>query len=391
MPLDDASNELFMDRLEHSAPLFEGPPPQRKEISARHHHHRRRPWVVRHKAATVLLVLLALIAGTGIGLVLFIRSLLGGIEHLGDPFAGLGTRPPYATGAAGQPVTFLVLGSDSRIDSKDPSQWEVGAQRTDTIMVMQISGDRKRVNVMSIPRDSWVTIPANDVVDHDSRAKINAAYSWGGPTLLIRTVENVTGIHIDHFAIANFESFKTLTDELGGVDITLTQPLDLTGRQDAANSDNVLAPGAHRLTGEQALVYARERYTLPDGDFGRIKRQQNWMRSILKAAVDGGTLTDPVKLAGLIETVTKTVAVDDALTTSAMIDLASSMTGIRSSNVNFFQAPVQGTSTSADGQSIVLLDAVTLAEVSRAFQTDSISQYVAEHPDKLNVLGGVVN
>lgn len=82
---------------------------------------------------------------------------------------------------------------------------------TDTVMIVQISGDRQHVSVMSIPRDSWVSIPGK----YD--AKINAAYSLGGPSLTIQTVEQVTGIRIDHFMIADFESFKTLTDEIGVV------------------------------------------------------------------------------------------------------------------------------------------------------------------------------
>ncbi|MDY3677844.1 MAG: LCP family protein [Actinomyces urogenitalis] len=323
---------------------------------------------------------------------LWVRHLLGGIGSLGDPFAGLPSRAPYATSsAADEPVTFLVLGSDSRIDTSDPSQWEVGAQRTDTIMLVQIAGNRHSANVMSIPRDSWVTIPANQVIAHESRAKINAAYSWGGPTLLIQTVENNTGIHIDHFAVANFESFKKLTDDLGGVEVTLTQPLDLRGIQDAATSDKVLEPGTHTLTGEQALIYARERYTLPNGDFDRIKRQQNWMRAILKATISKDTLTSPSKLARLVSTIKDTVATDRALTASEITSLATSLKDVRTDDVSFFQAPVTGTSMSEDGQSIVLLDLPTLAEVAQSFQDDTLTDYVKNNGDKLNMLGDVVN
>lgn len=393
--IEPTTNEEFLTNLDASAPLFEGEAPTvSEEVPLRHHQRRRRrrSWVQRHRALTVLLVILLLLGGGIAGGAYWISQQLGAIGTIKDPFSGLSTRAPYAqTTADADPVTFLVLGSDSRLDTSDPSTWEAGAQRTDTIMIVQVSGDRQNVNVMSIPRDSWVTVPANKVVDHDSQAKINAAYSWGGPTLLIQTVENVTGIHIDHFAVANFQSFTELTDELGGVEITLTQPLDLTGKQKAAGSSEVLQPGTHVLTGEQALIYARERYTLPNGDFDRIKRQQNWMRAILKAAISKDTLTDPAKLTNLVGTVKETVSTDEGFTASTMISLGRSLSGVRSDDVAFFQAPVTGTSASSDGQSIVLLDAPNLAKVSKAFQTDSVTEYVAVHKDELNMLGGAVN
>lgn len=383
----------FLDGLKSDDALFEGEAPEQVEDEPRRRKKRKkRPWYKKHKAATVLLILLALLLAGVAGGTLWVRSQLSAIGSLGDPFATLSNRAPYAQTTADQePVTFLVLGSDSRIESADPSQWEVGAQRTDTIMLVQVAGDRKNVNVMSIPRDSWVPIPANQVIGQESYAKINAAYSWGGPTLLIQTVENLTGIHIDHFAIANFESFKALTDQLGGVEITLTQPLDLTGAQDAANSSNVLQPGTHRLNGEQALIYARERYTLPNGDFDRIKRQQNWMRAIMQEAISRDTLTNPVKLAGLIGTIKSTVATDEAFTASAMTKLAQSLSDVRSDDVNFFQAPTNGTGTSDDGQSIVVVDNAGLAAVSEAYKTDTVTQYVGEHQDQLNMLGNEVN
>ena len=404
VPINEQSTAAFFDQLESSGDLFQGPPPTEEEreeerrkhrAAARKHSSKRRkaaaPWWKRHKSAVVLLVIFALLLAAAGGAALWLRSTLNNVEHLGDPFTQVATRAPYATTTATEkPLTFLILGSDSRIDSSDPSQWEVGAQRTDTIMLAQISGDRKHVNVMSIPRDSWVTIPANQVIGEPSQAKINAAYSWGGPSLLIQTVENTTGIHIDHFAIANFESFKTLTDELGGVDITLTQPLDLTGKQDAASSSNVLQPGPHKLTGEQALIYARERYTLPRGDFDRIKRQQNWMRAILRQAVSDDVLTNPLKLTSFVSQVTKTTAVDNGLTSSAMISLAQSMTSIRPGDVAFFQAPTDGTGNEG-GQSVIYLNAEGLAGVSAAFQNDTLTEYANAHIDQLDPLGSQVS
>ena len=145
---------------------------------------RRRPgrgW--RIALLSVLAIFLVLTLATG-GLALWVRhSIASGIETIADPFAGIATRAPQQKVAAGQEpaVNILVLGTDSRTSASDPSQWQEGAQRTDAIMIVQVSGDRKTVSVMSIPRDSWVEIPGH------GQGKINAAYSYGGPSLMRST------------------------------------------------------------------------------------------------------------------------------------------------------------------------------------------------------------
>ncbi|HLS33458.1 MAG TPA: LCP family protein, partial [Brevibacterium sp.] len=136
---------------------------------------------------------------------------------------GQSSVPPAAAPSDDRAVNFLLLGTDSRISAGDPTMWELGAQRTDAIMLVQLAAHREALTVMSIPRDSWVEIPGHGT------HKINAAFSFGGPALTVQTIEALTGVVIDHVAIADFESFATLTDELGGVDITLQQPLTVDG------------------------------------------------------------------------------------------------------------------------------------------------------------------
>ena len=296
------------------------------------------------------------------------------LEFIDDPFAGIADRPAETEPAAGAaaPMNILVLGSDSRISAGDPTDWEYGAQRTDAIMLVHISGDRESVQVMSIPRDSWVSIPGH------GEAKINAAYSFGGPSLMIETVENLTGVRIDHFAIADFESFATLTDELGGVELTLPDGMDSRGV--------TFEPGTHTLTGEQALVYVRERYDLLRGDFDRVQRQQNWMRAIMKAAFADDVLTNPMKLTSFLETSADAVAVDEGFRVSEMMDLALSMRDVRPGDLTFLTVPFSGTGTSEDGQSIVTLDRAALDELMTAAAADTVDDYVAEHGE-LEILG----
>ncbi|WP_418606770.1 LCP family protein [Georgenia sp. SUBG003] len=310
-----------------------------------------------------------------------------GIERIGDPFAPLPERPVNAprtvvadgAGAAARPpVNILVLGSDSRISAGDPDRWTAGAQRTDAIMLAQISGDRESLTMMSIPRDSWVEVPGHGT------AKINAAFSWGGPTLMIETVEQLTGVRVDHFAVADFESFAELTDELGGVELTLAQPLTAGGA--------TLEEGTHVLDGEQALAYARERYNVDGGDFGRVQRQQNWMRAIMRSMFDRELLTDPGRLMSTLEAVTRSLSLDDGLTVSKMRDLAIGARALRPDSVHFITAPYVGTGRSPDGtQSIVLLDDARMKEVSAAFAEDRIGDYLTAHPDAAPALGDHVD
>ncbi|WP_345040136.1 LCP family protein [Georgenia daeguensis] len=339
-------------------------------------------------AVVVALAILVAVAGAGVAGVSYLQGRLeAGIERIGDPFTEIADRPVStprtvveADGAAvtlPPPVNILILGSDSRISAGDPSSWTAGAQRTDAIMLAQVSGDRKSLTIMSIPRDSWVPIPGHGT------AKINAAFSWGGPTLMIQTVEQLTGVRIDHFAVADFESFSELTDELGGVEIRLEQPLAVDGV--------TLDEGTHLLDGAQALTYARERYNVPGGDFGRVQRQQNWMRGIMRAIFDRDVLTDPARLMSTLEAVTRSLSLDDGLTIARMRDLAISARELRPDSVRFITAPYIGTGWSPDGkQSIVLLDEPALRTVTTAFAEDRIGEYLAEHPAAAPALGGYV-
>ena len=328
---------------------------------------------------SVLAIFLVLTLATG-GLALWVRhSIASGIEFIADPFAGIPARAPQQKVAAGEEpaVNILVLGTDSRTSASDPSQWKEGAQRTDAIMIVQVSGDRKTVSVMSIPRDSWVEIPGH------GQGKINAAYSYGGPSLTIHTVENLTGIHIDHFAVANFESFVALTDEIGGVRVNLKTPQTLAGKE--------LGAGAQVLDGQQALAYTRERSSLPNGDFDRVKRQQTWMRSIVSRVLTNGTLSSPTALYSFLKTASRTVAVDESFTLNQMQSLALETRHLHSNDIRFMTVPTAGTGTSTDGQSIVTLDADVDTPLFKAFAEDRVSAYLTEHPDAVELLPATVN
>jgi len=312
----------------------------------------------------ILLVLIGILALiVTIGAIWLSARIEGSIHTIGDPFSALPGRPPRQDPAApaeasGQRATnILILGSDSRISAGDPSQWQYGAQRTDAIILAHIPGEARGATLVSIPRDSWVEIPGHGM------AKVNAAFSYGGPSLMIQTVEQLTGVRIDHFAVADFDSFVRLTNAVGGVRI-----------------------GSQVLNGEQALAYTRQRYGLPGGDFDRIKRQQNWVRALASSAADVGR--EPKQVLELVSAVSGALAVDDGLTLKKLIGLAMDMRGTNPKDLVFVTVPVKGTGWSPDGtQSIVRLNKHADEELFQALAQDRASAYIAENADELDILG----
>lgn len=278
---------------------------------------------------TKVLLFLAFVAcSVVVGSVMIVRHYDANVERFGDPFAKLpeAGRPPKAP--LGTSQTFLVLGSDSRISAGNPAQWAAGAQRTDAIMLVHLPADRRSVQVVAIPRDSWVEIPQH------GRNKINAAFSLGGPALMVATVEHLTGVRIDHVVIADFTGFTKLTDTLGGVRLDQRQ-----------------------MNGVQALAYVRQRHGLPGADLARIQRQQTWMRAVANKLLTTTTLTNPVALNRRLNDVTQLLAVDDRLTGSRMRSTARSLRTVRGDDIDYVTAPVLRSGWEGKQQVLYLADA----------------------------------
>lgn len=289
------------------------------------------------------------------------------IERFGDPFQALpqSSRPTPEPGTA-DATNILLLGSDSRVSASDPSQWTVGAQRTDAIMVVHVPADRKGAYIISIPRDSWVAIPGH------GHAKINAAFSWGGPTLMVRTIESITGVRIDHVAIVDFDGFKQITDALGGVTISVPKTV--------SSSQGTIKAGTYTMDGATALTYVRQRYKLPGGDFDREKRQQNFLRAVMTKLMSKGTLTDPLKLNHVLGALTKSLSTDDSFSIDQMQGLAVSLRNVRARDVAFLTVPVSGTGRSPDHQqSIVVLAEKADAALWQSVRQDAVAGWLADN------------
>ncbi|MGI5206365.1 LCP family protein [Spirillospora sp. CA-108201] len=264
---------------------------------------------------------------------------------------------------------WLLVGSDSRADAttgEGNQVWKPGQQRTDTIMLLHLPADRKKAYIVSFPRDSWVEIPGY------GPQKINAAFSFGGPKLLIETMESLTGIRIDHYGAIDFEGFKSMTDALGGVTVNIKQ-----GVYDPARKKRWEA-GRQKLNGEDALLFVRQRYNLPNGDFDRIKRQQAFLGALAKQAADRGTLTNPLKLDRFLSALTKSISVDEGVSAGDLRSLALSMRSVRASDVMFMTLPHKGTGM-RKRQSVVFLDGTKAKALFEAVKTARMKEYVQQY------------
>jgi LCP family protein required for cell wall assembly len=289
------------------------------------------------------------------------------IQRIPGAFPDEADRPARAPGRA---QNWLLVGSDRRSDQattgRDANQplWRYGAQRADTIMLVHLPADRGRIYLVSFPRDAWVPIQGH------GDGKLNAAFSFGGPPLLIATIERLTGVRVDHFAILDFEGFRSMTDALGGVDVRVARTVRDPARK------MVWPAGTHHLDGARALDFVRQRHNLPGGDLGRIKRQQAFLKALAGQAVDRGTLANPLKLNAFLEATTESVSVDQSLTISRLRSLALQFRSMRAGDVVFVTAPVAGTGTEGR-QSVVYLERTKGRPLYQALRTDAVEDYLA--------------
>ena len=278
------------------------------------------------------------------------------------------TRPAETKAEPGKnkPLNILLLGSDSR-ETTDPTATaeDLKGFRSDAIMVAQVSPDRKHLTVMSIMRDNWVEIQGQ------GEAKINAAVAFGGLPLAVNTVENFIGARIDHVALIDFESFKGLTDAVGGVTVNNSQAFT------TRHGDFDIPAGEVTLDGDQALGFVRERYAFSDGDYQRARNQQAYLKGLMGKLLSKETLGDASKVTGSFEALKPYLILDEDLNLSTAVSLGYEMRGIRSGDIEFFTSPTLGTGTSGDGQSIVLPDQAELEKVRAAFQAGTIDEYAA--------------
>lgn len=242
----------------------------------------------------------------------------------------------------GEPLNILVLGTDSRAtlgteEYGDPD--EIDGARSDTTILVHIAADRKSAVAVSIPRDTIVDIPSCPrFVDGPSEPvtdRFNEAYNIAGAVCTLLTVEELSGVEIDHSVIVDFNGFKGVVDALDGVEVCLKEPVDdpLSGLK--------LPAGTSVVKGDDALAFVRARYTLGDGsDLSRIERQQAFLASALRKTTSIGVLANPVTTYRVLDEATKSLTVDENIAgLRDLANLALSLSDMRPEDVTFVTLP----------------------------------------------------
>ncbi len=265
--------------------------------------------------------------------------------------------PPRPAPDASEPgsLTYLLIGSDARNEDE--------RGRSDVLMLAHLTPARDRLYLISFPRDLWVDIPGY------GEAKINAAFAHGGGALAVRTVEGLVGVRTDHVVMIDFDGFAGLTEALGGVTVDNTIASSSRGYSWPA--------GPITLRGDEALAYVRQRYELPHGDLDRAARQRAVVTAALDQLFSSGTLANPSRFNDVAGLLGQYVTVDAGLTNSELLATAMSLRLGGATDIVSLQAPVSGLGTSADGQSIVVMDEAGMADLARAIQTESLDAYLA--------------
>ena len=262
-----------------------------------------------------------------------------------------GTKPPDSY--EGRAVNLLILGTDSRagdnnVDGAQGSE-DTASARSDTALVMHISADRKRVDAVSIPRDTLVDIPECTTLDGKKTnaaedTKFNSAFANGagnsddkkaiasGAACTWKTVETLTHVRIDDFVVIDFAGLSKVVNSLGGVHVQVDEAID-----DSEYTGFKLDEGCQKLDGENALQYARVRHGVSDGsDIARIARQQNLMRAMTSKALSSNLLTQSGFLTSTLETLTTSERIGQI---SNLSGLAYSIQGVGIDNINFITMP----------------------------------------------------
>jgi polyisoprenyl-teichoic acid--peptidoglycan teichoic acid transferase len=302
--------------------------------------------------------LVLVVAAAAVYVVVLERSITSNIRR-GDtlPSSSDTARPSRDPDVSGV-LNYVLLGSDSR------QAGDQQAGRSDAIMVVHLNAAHDHAYVISFPRDMWVTIPGH------GENKINAAYPLGGPQLTVRTLEELTGVRMDHVVQIDFDGFVQLTKELGGVRVR---------NKVAFTSHGYRYPkGWITIKGKKALWFVRERHAFPRGDLDRAENQRKVLKAIIAKGLSPEVIADPARFTAFLGGLAKHMTVDQTLTDAEIRATALSLRLV-AKNIVLMQAPLSGLAT-IDGQSVAVIDRAKMAELAEAMKKDTMAAYVKKYP-----------
>lgn len=267
------------------------------------------------------------------------------------------------------PVNILIAGLDERT-GLTPRQQQLlrvgrstGDTNIDTLVLVHVPADHRVVMVVSLPRESWVAIPGHGM------NKISAALGIGGPKLMVRTVEQDTGLTINDYIEVDFLGFVKVIDALGGVNICL--PFAVNDRYSGLH----MSAGLHHVNGVTALMFARDRHSFGTSDPARIQDEQQLIASALSEAISSGTLAN--RLGKALSTASAAIKVDRGF---SVVRLANALRGISPSPVTFATVPLASVNhITASGQSAVVWDGSAASELFTALENDQVPPALPAH------------
>jgi LCP family protein required for cell wall assembly len=288
--------------------------------------------------AAAIIAMVAVVA-TSLAAYAKYRGVVGSIQRENVTPAMLGKRPPYTAG-----LNILIIGSDSRQGLGHKFGSDVLGARSDTSMLLHIAPGHTRADIISFPRDSMVPVLAcaNDQQGHPGQSaqpgeleRLNATFSAGGAPCLWKTLEQETGIRIQHFVEVNFAGFQSIVNDVGGVPVCL--PFAINNPQARLH----LAAGKRVVSGAQALAFVRLRENVGEGsDTQRIQRQQYFLAAVMQKLKATNLLSQPSRIFNVVRDVAKSLTTDSSLDLSTMLRIADSMKSLSSSAVQLVTVPV---------------------------------------------------
>lgn len=322
---------------------------------------RKRQRIQRIAARVALSVLsAALVIGLGLaGYGAYVASQFdASVTVVDEPFVEQTARPePTDFGA----LNLLLMGSDTR--GSLGTDLNATGSRSDTIMVVHVSGDRQSIQVISIPRDTWVPIKGYGM------GKINWALSYGGVKLAVNTIETLLDAQIDHVAIIDFDGVKKVTTVIGGVPIDNPVSFDVfDGRLEH------FLKGPLVLEGDRALMFVRERHAFAEGDVSRIQNQQMFIKGFIDKVLSIDVLANPDKMTKLTQSIGKSMLVDKGFNSGFILPLAAQLATLSGESVKFFTLPFSGAGMIGT-QFVVDVDEPNLRQLSKNLRNDTLDAY----------------